>query len=78
MDRTTSESELGSAVGGLRSAARFTVAQLIFGPPPPVATHFGSAVSDLRTGNFTGPAVRPLGLLFPALYFALPYESSTK
>jgi hypothetical protein len=64
MARTTSESELGATVSALRSAARFSVAQLVFGPPSPVAAHFGSVVSDLRTSNFTGPAVRPLGLLF--------------
>jgi uncharacterized protein YcbK (DUF882 family) len=64
MARTTSESELGATVGALRSAARFSVAQLVFGPPSPVTVHFGTVVSDLRTGSFTGPAVRPLGLLF--------------
>lgn len=64
MARTTTESELGATVAALRSAARFSIAQLAFGPPSPIAAHFGSVVSDLRTGNFTGPAVRPLGLLF--------------
>jgi uncharacterized protein YcbK (DUF882 family) len=64
MTRTTNESELGATVSALRSAARFNIAQLIFGPPSPVAAHFGSVVSDLRTSNFSGPAVRPLGLLF--------------
>lgn len=64
MQRTTSQSELGSAIGALRSAARFTVSQLIFGPPSPVAVRFGRGASDLHTGNFTGPAVRPLSLQF--------------
>ena len=60
--RSSSGSELGSAVGALRTAARFTLAELVFGPPSPVAAHFASVASDLQVRNFAGRAVRPIGL----------------
>jgi uncharacterized protein YcbK (DUF882 family) len=61
---TMSDSEVGSSVGSLRSAARYSLADLVFGPPSPVAARFGAAVSDLHMRDFAGAAVRPLSAFY--------------
>jgi hypothetical protein len=56
-----SDNEIGSSVGALRSAARYSLDDLVFGPPSSATARFGVAVSDLKTRDFAGSAVRPLG-----------------
>jgi len=70
--RATGESDVGTAIDALPKAGRFSVAQLAFGTPSVVVARFGSVVSDMRTRDFTGPAIRPLGLLFTEFSSARP------
>lgn len=62
--RATGASALGALVGALRSAARVGFVELVFGPPSALAVRFGRVATDLSTGTFSGPAVRPLALRF--------------